>query len=328
MGEILLKDGVRYIIHEYANEDELEKMVIEHYKEIFGENALFFNKQKIKTRSGIGTIPDGFVLSMDDNKWYIIEVELDSHPLYEHIVPQITKFNSAMKNPSSKKRMVKAFYDEIKEDATKIFKVQDENIKELYKFISETLDTKPEIIIAINSKTDELDEVCESLPFSSKIVEFKTFEKEDAPSDHVHLFEPLYKYKFKKRGEGEETTEKYKIKEEKIEGAKNTIQIQGDVIPIRYSKDILIGTANWLIKQDKLKLSDIPIEAGPKRYLINKRPIHKSGESFREPKELDNGLWIETNYSTKMCIIKSRDLLKSFGYQESDLKGGVLEGSA
>ncbi len=117
---------------------------------------------------------------------------MNSHPLYEHIVPQITKFNSAMKNPSSKKRMVKAFYDEIKEDATKILKVQDKNIKELYKFISETLDTKPEIIIAINSKTDELDEVCESLPFSSKVIEFKTFENEDAPSVHIHLFEPVY----------------------------------------------------------------------------------------------------------------------------------------
>ncbi len=44
MGEILIKDGVRYSVHKYANEDELEKMVTEHYKEIFGESALFFDK--------------------------------------------------------------------------------------------------------------------------------------------------------------------------------------------------------------------------------------------------------------------------------------------
>ena len=33
----MLKDGIKYIPYKYKNEEELEKMVIEHYKEIYGE---------------------------------------------------------------------------------------------------------------------------------------------------------------------------------------------------------------------------------------------------------------------------------------------------
>ncbi|RJS68687.1 hypothetical protein CW714_09730, partial [Methanophagales archaeon] len=41
-----------------------------------------FERSKIETKAGIGSIPDGFVLSLTGDKWYIIEVELADHPLY------------------------------------------------------------------------------------------------------------------------------------------------------------------------------------------------------------------------------------------------------
>lgn len=98
MNHILIKDGVKYIPHTYGSEDELEGMIFEHYEDIFGKNSVILSKQnkKITTKSGIGTIPDAFVLSIEEKKWYIIEVELVTHPIYEHIVSQISKFSTAI----------------------------------------------------------------------------------------------------------------------------------------------------------------------------------------------------------------------------------------
>jgi len=98
------------------------------------------------------------------------------------------------------------------------------------------------------------------------------------------------------------------------------MKIGKDVFEIRNSYEILITTANWLIKQGKLKPTDCPVGIGYKRNLINKEPKHKYGEDFRAPKKLSNGLWIEVHYSTAGCINNARRLLEKFGYS-----GSVLE---
>ena len=98
------------------------------------------------------------------------------------------------------------------------------------------------------------------------------------------------------------------------------MKIGKDTSEIRSSYEILINTANWLIKQGKLKPTDCPIGIGYKRNLINKEPKHKYGENFRAPKKLSNGLWIEVHYSTASCINNARRLLEKFGYS-----GSVLE---
>lgn len=189
---ILYKDAVRYIEYQYKNESEIEEMIFEHSKNIFGEDSLLLAKRKIRANSGIGAIPDAFVLSLGDKKWYLIEVELKNHPLYEHIVPQISKFNTALKNSDSQKKLIKMIYEEIKDDPQKNLMFQLKNIKEVYKYIAEILESKPQIIILIDGKNDELEEVCDSLPFNSKVIEFKTYIRENVGLRvHIHSFEPL-----------------------------------------------------------------------------------------------------------------------------------------
>jgi hypothetical protein len=91
------------------------------------------------------------------------------------------------------------------------------------------------------------------------------------------------------------------------------MKLKGEVFEIQNSYEILVNTANWLIKNGKLKLSDCPVGIGPKRYLVNKEPKHKYGDAFRAPKKLSNGLWIETHYSTASCINYAKRLLEKFG---------------
>lgn len=91
------------------------------------------------------------------------------------------------------------------------------------------------------------------------------------------------------------------------------MKLKSEVFELHNSYEILVNTANWLIKNGKLKLSDCPVAIGrSKRYIINKEPKHKYGD-FRAPKKLSNGLWIETHYSTAYCINYAKRLLEKFG---------------
>lgn len=94
------------------------------------------------------------------------------------------------------------------------------------------------------------------------------------------------------------------------------ISIKGEFIPCIHSYDILVKTAEWLINRNILK---VPIESGYKRYLVNREPKHRSGESFTAPKKLSNGWCIETHYSTKSCIKNAKRLLKECEFREEDL---------
>lgn len=92
------------------------------------------------------------------------------------------------------------------------------------------------------------------------------------------------------------------------------MKLKGEVFELRYSFEILVNTANWLIQNGKLKPSDCPIAIGHgKSNLINKVPQHKDGSNFYAPKKLSNGLWIEVQRHTPTIINHAKRLLEKFG---------------
>lgn len=99
-----------------------------------------------------------------------------------------------------------------------------------------------------------------------------------------------------------------------------TMRIERDTFTVRNSYDILVNTAEWLIKKGKLRRENCPMISGRKRYLVNIEPKHRYGDDFRAPKKLSNGLFIETHYSTPGCIANARKLLEYCG-----LSGTLLE---
>lgn len=206
---ILLKDGIEYLPHKYKDENELEGMVMEHSEAMFGVDSVFFSKQKIKARSGIATVPDGFILLMNDEKWYILEVELASHPLYEHIVVQVSKFNTAIKNSKTRKKLIDVFYDEVRDNIRIKYKFEFNRImKEPYKFLSDTISKGPEVIVVVDEKTRELDEVCGSLPFRTTVLRFGTYYREKiGVGVHIHSFDTLRDHDIKKQISPEEEKE-------------------------------------------------------------------------------------------------------------------------
>jgi hypothetical protein len=195
---ILLIDGVKYEEWRPTNEDEFEQVVREHAEDIFGEQSIYLDiKPKLKSRSGIGSIPDGYVIVFGEQpNWYIVEVELSSHPLYDHIVPQVGKFISGIRNPSTQKEIVDALFHEIDSDEFLRLRLRKAiGATETYKFLADLVSKSPVVIIIIEKHTGQLDEAIEALRHPQiKIVEFQTFAREDVGLPvHAHLFEPLYK---------------------------------------------------------------------------------------------------------------------------------------
>jgi len=92
----------------------------------------------------------------------------------------------------------------------------------------------------------------------------------------------------------------------------------GKVIPIRHAYDILVETAEWLIK--KGKLPPIPYETGYKRFLINTQPQHRDKSSFRAGKKLSTGVFIETHWGIRQAKQNAQKLMEDAGYGQEGIK--------
>lgn len=195
---MLLIDGVKYEEWTPPNEDDFERVVKEHTQTIFGQQSIYLDlRQKLRSRSGIGSIPDGYVVYFGDSpNWHIVEVELSSHPLHEHIVSQISKFINGIKNPLALGEILGTIYAEINgDDFLKLKVKQAIGQSEIYKFLSDLISKPPILTIIIERDTEGLREVINTLAHPEiKVIEFQTFIREGVGLPvHAHLFEPLYK---------------------------------------------------------------------------------------------------------------------------------------
>ena len=143
----------------FIKEDDFEKEIIDNYKLFFGNKTIFIDtKKKMKTRIG-NAIPDGFLFDLTDIKdpaFYIVEVELSKHSFYEHIFPQITKFIGFI-NSQNYDTLITKIWEKVQEDEA--LKEQFGNIKELYKFIKDTMANNCNILLVIDDFKPELAEM-------------------------------------------------------------------------------------------------------------------------------------------------------------------------
>jgi len=198
---IVLIDGVRYRLVIRDKEAVLEEAIKSNFQHIFGPDSFYLDiKRLIKSKAGIASIPDGYVILFEPKaRWCILEVELASHSIYDHIVPQLTKFNRGIENSSSRKKIVELFYSIINEDEVLKAKLK-QQIKtgEIYKFISDLISENPLIVVAIDQRTDELEEAIRDIRGDVRVLEFLTFQREGITDQiNAYVFEPIIKTKSK-----------------------------------------------------------------------------------------------------------------------------------
>jgi predicted transport protein len=195
--KMLIIDSIRYKLWTPRDEEkEFHPMVKEHSEEIFGEDSIYFDiKHKLTSKSGIAAIPDAYVITLSKPyEWYIVENELASHPVYSHIVPQISKFVDSIEELETQRDIRDILNNEIEQDIVLKAYIEKKTGKDPYRFLSELLSSSPKIALIIDEVTPEVDQASKSLKklANTEIIEFKTFVREDAPNVHAHLFGPLY----------------------------------------------------------------------------------------------------------------------------------------
>jgi predicted transport protein len=195
---MLLIDGVRYRLWTPKDEEkQFHPMIKEHFKEIFGSDSLYFDiRQTLKSKSGIGSIPDAYVITLSKPyQWYIVENELAVHQVYKHIVPQVSSFMRGIQELSSQREVRDALFKEISRD--KVGKAKVENMvqpKEVHEFLSDLTASPPKIAVLIDEITDNVKEAISTLRKLgvTEVVEFRTYVRENAENVHIHMFEPIF----------------------------------------------------------------------------------------------------------------------------------------
>ncbi|GAH07726.1 unnamed protein product, partial [marine sediment metagenome] len=172
---MLLIDGVRYEEWTPPSEDDFERVVEKHAEEIFGKDAKYFDlKHRLASRSGTGSIPDGYIITLGGKpEVQIIELELASHSL-QHIVAQMVNIINGIENPTTQQKICNAIEDGINEDevfAAKIAKA----IKPvaIHRFLSDSFsNTLPIIKIIIDKSSPVLEEAISKITPPPRIIEF------------------------------------------------------------------------------------------------------------------------------------------------------------
>jgi predicted transport protein len=194
---MLIIDGVRYKLWTPKDEEkEFHPLVKNRYKEIFGEDSIYFDiKHKLVSKSGISAIPDAYVIILSKPyEWYIVENELSSHPVYSHIVPQISKFVDSIEELEAQSDIRDVLDKEVNDDKVLKALIEKKTGQDSFRFLTELISTPPKIALIVDKITPEVEKASKSLKklADTKIIEFRTFVREDAPNVRAHLFEPLH----------------------------------------------------------------------------------------------------------------------------------------
>ena len=82
------------------------------------KSSFYFDVKKvIRSKAGIASIPDGYAILFGPKpRWCIVEVELASHPIYEHVISQLSKFNRGIEDTQTRKNIVDLLYEAFSKD--------------------------------------------------------------------------------------------------------------------------------------------------------------------------------------------------------------------
>jgi hypothetical protein len=182
--KVVVIDGSKYLRQEYRDEAQLEGLFWRHAEVALGAKLTLLPKTKIRSAGDVASIPDGYAIDFAHRIWYVVEVELARHPIYEHIVPQVSKFSVAIKNPATRRKLMGAIYESVKTDVSLS--------GDTHKALWDIIEREPAFVIVIDTVTKELIEAKDSLPLNPRIIEFQTFAGESGGNQAaLHVFDVL-----------------------------------------------------------------------------------------------------------------------------------------
>ena len=177
-------------------ENLYEDLITKNAKLIFGEKSIYINiKNKIESKSLGKAIPDGILFNLadiDNPEFYLVEIELSFHDFFNHIFPQVTKFFAFFKNPKSEDELIERVFSIVNIDS----KLNEEFKKyigrrEIFKFIKDTVENSPNILLIMDDYKEELDEIKETYTDTwDKIVQILLIKEYKNENESIITVEP------------------------------------------------------------------------------------------------------------------------------------------
>jgi hypothetical protein len=161
----------KYFRTPFNNEAEIEAVVKDYAEYLFGSSIVFVPKSKITTIGGIGTIPDGFVLDLESEEWFMVEAELASHGTWQHIAPQISKQLAAVDSQATRDSILGIALDLVKADkeVANVFSELGISQIDVHGKLQGILKKTPTIAIPIDGVPSDLQSWAKTLKFKVKI---------------------------------------------------------------------------------------------------------------------------------------------------------------
>ncbi|MBI4528107.1 MAG: hypothetical protein HY695_30295 [Deltaproteobacteria bacterium] len=171
----------KYFRAQFDDEAEIEKVVKDYAEYLFGSSILFIPKSKITTAGGVGTIPDGFVMDVEAEDWFIVEAELAAHGTWQHIAPQVSKQITAVDSQATRDTILKVALDVVKSDKAAADVFSDLGVAQLdiHGTLQAILKKPPTIAIPIDGVPADLQSWARTLKFNVKIWVIEKYKSAD-----------------------------------------------------------------------------------------------------------------------------------------------------
>ena len=168
---MIVSASEKYFRTPFVDEAEIEKVVKDYAEYLFGSSILFLPKSKIRTVGGAGTIPDGFVVDVESEEWFMVEAELASHGTWQHIAPQVSRPLTAVDSQATRETILRVTLDLVKNDSGAADVFSDLGISQLdiHGKLQAILKKAPTVAIPIDGVPSDLQSWARTLKFDVKI---------------------------------------------------------------------------------------------------------------------------------------------------------------
>jgi hypothetical protein len=196
MSILITPQGV-FKLYQFDTEKEFERCVVSQVEMIFGKRCVYLDcKRRIGKRETKQSIPDAYLIdfsSQREPKLFIVETEIASHDLFQHIGVQILQFAHSF---ASAPRQVKLLlFDGISKDS-KVYQTcetyaQEYGLRNIDNMLDHSVNDTFRALIIIDEATDELYKVVKNFRFPVEVIEVETYQ--GVGGDHIYRFTPLFK---------------------------------------------------------------------------------------------------------------------------------------
>jgi hypothetical protein len=194
---VMLDQNGRLFEHgPYEREADLERDVVANAEQIFGSSSIYVDvKKKLKSRTNVATIPDGYVVDMADPmrpKLFVVENEIASHDLFRHIGTQLLKFVISFPDsrPSIRRFLIEAISAEPKSAEKLEEGAREAGSRNIDAYLDKAIDAGFRALVIIDEAREELHQVLQAINANISVLELR----EHRASDGTRLleFDTLY----------------------------------------------------------------------------------------------------------------------------------------